>query len=167
MKPDKEKYYETATRKLLETIDKMKMDKLPRLRAKNLVMLFRDSFKLSDVKFETFWTDLGEDMKAFSYDSDGFCRAASLDFALMMGGEPEWKLMYIDKLWTYGPHHYLLHVPSKTVLDLTYDQYTNTGISVPYFLGKPIKLEFEEEQIEGRFAKALQLTPLLKNNQKD
>lgn len=167
MQPDKEEYYETATRKLLKTIEKMKMDKLPRLRAQNLARYFRDSFKLSDVKFQAFWVDLGEEMNRFKYDSDGFCRASSVDFALMMGGEPEWKLMYIDELWTFGPHHYLLHAPSKTVLDLTYDQYTNTGISIPYWLGKPIELDFKEDSIEGRFAKALQLTPLLKNNQKD
>jgi hypothetical protein len=167
MKPDKEKYYEEATRKLLATIEKMKMDKMPRIRAKNLVQYFRDSFKMQDVKYQTFWTDLGdEDMKRFNYDSDGFCRAASIDFALMMGGEPDWKLMYIDKLWTYGPHHYLLHEPTKTVLDLTYDQYTNVGMDVPYWLGKPIKMNFEEQSIEGRFAKALQLSPLL-GNQKD
>lgn len=167
MKTDKETYYENATQKLVATIDKMKMDKLPRLRAKNLVRLFRDSFKLPAVKFDTFWTDLDVDMDKFTYDSDGFCRASSVDFALMMGGEPDWKLMYIDKLWTYGPHHYLLHVPSKTILDLTYDQYTNAGMTVPYWLGKPIEMKFEEKRVEGRFAKALQLTPLLENNQKD
>jgi len=167
MKPDKEKYYEKATRDLLATIEKMKLDKLPRLRAQNLVMLFRDSFKLPEVKYQTFWVDLDVNMNAFTYDSDGFCRASSVNFALMMGGEPDWKLMYIDELWTYGPHHYLLHVPSKTVLDMTYDQYTNTGINVPYWLGKPIKLEYDAKNIEGRFAEVLQLTPLLGNKQKD
>ncbi len=167
MTPDKEQFYENATRKLLTDIEKMNMAKLQRVRAKNLVRYFRDSFKLQDVKYQTFWTDLGEDMKKFRYDSDGFCRASSVGFALMMGGEPDWKLMYIDELWTYGPHHYLLHVPSKTVLDLTYDQYTNSGMTVPYFLGKPIKMEFKENDIEGRFAEALQLKPLLENKQKD
>jgi len=167
MKPDKEKYYEKATQDLLATIEKMKLDKFPRLRAQNLVINFRDSFKLPEVKFQTFWEDLGEDMNKFTYDSDGFCRAASVDFAIMMGGEPDWKLMYINKLWTYGPHHYLFHVPSRTVLDLTYDQYTNTRITIPYWLGRPIETKFKEKDIEGRFAKALQLTTLLENNQKD
>lgn len=167
MKPDKEAYYEKATSNLLFTIDKMKMDKFPRMRAKNLVLLFRDSFKMSDVKFQTFWTDLDVNMDKFTYDSDGFCRAASVDFALMMGGEPDWKLMYIDELWTYGPHHYLLHVPSKTILDLTYDQYTNAGITVPYWFGKPIQLKFDKKRVEGRFANALQLMQLLEKNQKD
>ena len=161
MTPDKEKIYKNATQKLLTTIDSMKMDKIQRMRAKNLALYFRDSFKLSNVKYDTFWTDLGKDMKNLTYDSDGFCRAASVNFALMMGGAPDWKLMYIDKIWTYGPHHYLLHAPSKTVLDLTYDQYTNVGISVPYSLGKPIKLAFKEEDIALRFAEALQLTPIL------
>jgi len=167
MTPDKEKIYENATRALVFTIEKMKMEKMRRLRAKNLVRYFRDSFKLSNVKYDAFWTDLGEEMERLSYDSDGFCRAASVNFALMMGGEPEWKLMYIDNLWAHGPHHYLLHVPSKTVLDLTYDQYTHAGISIPYQLGKPIKLELRKNEIESRFAKALDLTPVLASNQKD
>lgn len=167
MKPDKEKYYEQATRNLLATIGKMKMDKIPRLRATNLALRFRDSFKLPEVKFDTFWTDLDVDLDRFTYDSDGFCRAASVNFALLMGGEPEWKLMYIGKSWTYGPHHYLLHVPSETVLDLTYDQYANVGIDIPYRLGKPIEIDFKDERVEGRFARALQLTSFLENNQKD
>ena len=161
MTPDKEKIYENATQKLLTTIDKMKMGKLQRVRAKNLALYFRDSFKLPNVKYDTFWVDLGEDMKNLTYDSDGFCRAASVNFALMMGGGPDWKLMYIGNLWTYGPHHYLLHTPSKTILDLTYDQYTNAGIAVPYSLGSPIKLEFRDKDIAMRFAEALQLTPVL------
>lgn len=162
MTPDKEKIYKNATNKLLATINEMKMDKFQRMRAKNLALYFRDSFKLSNVRYDTFWVDLGEEMKKLTYDSDGFCRAASVNFALMMGGAPDWKLMYIDKFrWDFGPHHYLLHTPSKTILDLTYDQYTNVGISVPYSLGTPIKLEFRDEDIAMRFAKALQLTPIL------
>ena len=162
MTPDKEKIYKNATLKLLSIIDQMGMDKIQRMRAKNLALYFRDSFKLSNVKYDTFWTDLGEDMNKLTYDSDGFCRASSVNFALMMGGKSDWKLMYIDKLsWTFGPHHYLLHAPSKTILDLTYDQYTNVGISVPYSLGNPIKLEFRKEDVALRFAEALQLTPAL------
>ena len=167
MTPDKEKIYENVTQKLVKTIEKMGMEKLQRMRAKNLVLLFRDSFKLPEIKHKTFWADLGEEMYRFDYDADGFCRASSVDFALMMGGAPDWKLMYIDDLWTYGPHHYLFHIPSKTILDLTYDQYTHAGMGIPYYLGKPIELEFKEQDIEGRFAKALNLTSLLNNNQKD
>ena len=162
MTPDKEEIYKNATLKILATIDKMNMDKIRRMRAKNLALYFRDSFKLPNVKHDTFWVDLGKEMEKLTYDSDGFCRASSVNFALMMGGEPEWKLMYIDKFrWDFGPHHYLLHTPSKTVLDLTYDQYTNTGISVPYSLGKPTKLEFRDEDIALRFAEALQLSAVL------
>lgn len=167
MVPEKEIFYENATKALVATIEKMNLNKIPRLRAKNLVLNFRDSFKLQDIKYQTFWTDLGEKMRDFTYDSDGFCRASSVNFALMMGGEPEWKLMYIDGIWTYGPHHFLQHVPSKTILDLTYDQYTNAGISIPYYLGKPIELKLRKASIESRFAEALNLMPILASNQKD
>ena len=158
MTPDKEKYYENATRKLINAIDKMKMGSIERVRAKNLTLLFRDSFKLPDVKQATFSQET--DVKKFTYDSDGFCRVSSINFALMMGENPNWQVMYIDDLWTYGPHHFLMHMPSKSVLDLTYDQYTHSGIEVPYYLGQPVKYALESDAAATRFAHILGLTPL-------
>jgi hypothetical protein len=54
-------------------------------------------------------------------------------------GEKNWKLMYIDEIWTYGPHFFLYHVPSRQNFDLTADQYTVQGLDVPYYLGRPEK----------------------------
>ena len=167
MKPDKEKYYEKTTRDLIATINKLKLDKLSRVRAKNFALLFRDSFKLPEIKHQTFWDDIGEGMSKFTYDSDGFCRVSSINFALLMGGEPDWKLMYIDSSWLYGPHHFLVHEPSRMIVDLTYDQYTHAGMHIPYYLGKPVEIELEENEAPMRFANALNLTPFIKNNQKD
>ena len=164
MLPEKEQFYEKATKKLLATIDKRNMDKLPRVRAKNLVLYFRDSFKLPDIKQQTF----KDDFQCTSYASDGFCRVSSINFALMMGGMPDWQLHYIGDLWTYGPHHYLMHVPSKTILDLTYDQYTNAGLEIPYHLGKATDFDFEKDDDAVRFAEALDLQSLIANKkQKD
>ncbi len=164
MLPEKEQFYEKATQKLLATIDKMEMDKVSRMRAKNLVLRFRDSFKLPDVKQKTF----SDNYTCFTYDSDGFCYAASVDFALMMGGAPDWKIKHIGESWAHGPHHYLLHVPSNTVLDLTYDQFAVNGFEIPYNLGQTGKLVFEKDDSPARFAEAVGLTPLLANNkQKD
>ena len=153
MSPEKEQYYESATKKLLETIDSMDLNKAERLQAKNLVLLFRDSFKLPDVKRATF--SKITDIKYFTYDSDGFCRASSIDFALMMGGNPNWRVKYINDIWTYGPHHFLMHMPSKTILDLTYDQYTNTGITIPYEMGYFIPYSLEPYEAPMRFAEAI------------
>lgn len=161
MDEKEELFYKKATDKLLATIEKMGMEKISRIRAKNLALYFRDSFKLENVKYQTFDK---ENADAFRYCSDGFCRASSIDFALMMGGGKDWKLMYIDDMWAHGPHHYLLHVPSNTILDLTYDQYAHSGITIPYFLGKPTKLYFDENESEGRFAKALNLMPMIAAN---
>lgn len=164
MLPEKEVFYENATKKLLDTIDKMKMDKLPRMRAKNLVLLFRDSFKLPDIKQKTF----KDNTDCFTYASDGFCRVSSINFALMMGGMPDWQLRYIGDLWTYGPHHYLFHVPSKTILDLTYDQYAHAGLEIPYHLSKAIDFDFEKDDSAVRFAQTLGLQSLATNKkQKD
>lgn len=168
MLPEREKFYEQATQKLLATIDKMKMDKFRRVRARNLVLLFRDKFKLPEIKHAVFEPDLTkEKIAALTYDSDAFCRVASINFALMMGGAPEWKLMYIDKMWTYGPHHYLVHMPSNTIFDLTYDQYAHAGIDIRYDLGRQISYDIDEEEATQRFAKKLGLTSLVFNKQKD
>ena len=167
MKPEKEKYYKKTTLALLATIEKMKLEKMQRMRAKNLVLYFRDSFKLPDVKYQTFWQDIGEGMNRFTYDSDGFCRVSSINFIKQMGKNPDWKLMYIDSSWLYGPHHFLVHEPSRLILDLTYDQYTHAGMYIPYNLGKPIQIETEDEDATIRFARALNLPEIISSKQKD
>lgn len=169
MLPEREKFYEHATQKLLSVIDKMKMDKMHRMRAKNLVLLFRDSFKLPNVKYAVFSPELSnEQIARLTYDSDAFCRVSSINFAVMMGGAPEWQLMYIDDLWTYGPHHYLKHIPSNTIFDLTYDQYTHAGIDVRYDLGRPIPFDYQKDSAAQSFANAIGLTSMLNaTKQKD
>lgn len=161
MSPDKEIEYENATQKLIATIDKMGLSQSERLRAKNLVLLFRDSFKLPYVRQKTFKEPGKEYIDHSTYYSDTFCRAASNNFAKMMGGAPNWQVRYIGDLWTYGPHHFLMHVPSRTILDLTYDQYTQCGLEIPYDRGYPIPID-EKDQSSKNFADALKLdfTPL-------
>lgn len=151
---DKEKFYETATQKLLQTVDEMGLDRRDRMRAKNFILLFRDSFKLESVKSATFMPSIGNKYKLFSYDSDGFCRAASASFVSLMNS-PQWQLRYINEIWTFGPHFYVYHVPSKTVLDLTYDQYTSTGLTVPYEMGAATKFGREEKLVTTRFLNAV------------
>jgi hypothetical protein len=160
MTPDKDKYYENATKKLLKTIDEMDLKTTERLRAKNLILLFRDSFKLPSVKYKTFSRELGNDLSALRYDSHGFCRVASIDFAIMMGDIKEWQLMYLDELWIYGPHHFLMHMPSKTILDLTYDQYTNHGLEIPYDIGHKIPVRVANDDAALEFASAVGINDL-------
>lgn len=163
MTPEKEKYYEKATRKLLATIDTMEMEKFERMRAKNLVLLFRDSFKLPNVKYKTFAQDLENNIGFLKYGSDGFCRVASLNFALMMGGYKKWDVMYVGDYWTYGPHHYLMHKPTKTILDLTFDQYTNYGLEIPYNIGHKIPYQIvDNNDPVFRFADAVGLDAIAK-----
>ncbi len=138
MHPDKENFYKNATRKLLKTLDDMKMSDTDRHMAKKLTMLLRNAFKIPAVKRMVF----PENWNAFTYDSDGFCLTSSYMFAQTMNqnsGHKDWQLMYINELWTYGPHHYLKHIPSNTVFDLTYDQYTHYGLAIPYDIGGAIK----------------------------
>ena len=77
MKKNNKLAYENATQGLLKKLDGMRLERTQRLRAKNLTLLFRDSFKSDAVKHATFYTDIGYSYKAFPYDSYGFCRASS------------------------------------------------------------------------------------------
>ena len=153
MDMDKEKIYQSATRQLMRQLDEMNMPRDVRLRAKNFALLFRDSFKLDAVKYATFYPYIGDDYKLFRYDSYGFCRAASFSFtALMPRGQ--WRIMYIDERWAYGPHFFVRHVATGKNLDLTFDQYTSENITVPYHLGVPVEMNADGPRIVSRFLKS-------------
>ena len=156
MRPEKEEFYSRATSRLMRKLESMGLDKEELRKAKRFTLLFRNSFKNRDVKMATFAPDLYGDIDVFTYDADGFCKSSSYAFSKLMGNK-EWQLMYINEMWTYGPHHYLMHMPSKTVFDLTEDQYTHSGIQVAYFLGRPVTLNKNENQSALRFMDALGL----------
>ena len=148
MRQEKAIFYQNATKKLLCQIDTMKMTEGERNLAKRFMLLFRNSFQSDDVKRAVFGDILGTKLNDITYPSDGFCKASSSAFMAMMRGK-KWRLMYIDEIWTYGPHFFLYHIPSKQNFDLTFDQYANIGIDVPYYLGRP-ETESKEQKIQSQ-----------------
>ena len=150
----KERFYKAATRKLLNQLDTMKLSATERHNAKKLTLMFRIMFKNPQVKMATFGPELNYDISMFTYHADGFCKASSQSFMHLMQS-PDWKLMYINETWTFGPHHYLLHVPSRQVFDLTADQYAQYGIDIPYNMGYRVTLNKQERQSAERFLKAV------------
>lgn len=145
--------YENATRGLLSKLDNMDLPLRERLRAKNLTLLFRDSFKQERVQHNTFYQDVGYNYRNFPYASYGFCRASSFSFLALMDN-PDWQLMYIDTIWTYGPHFFIMHMPSDTVFDLTFDQYAYNGLQIPYELGRPVNMDYDARNVVTRFVHA-------------
>lgn len=135
----KDKLFERATQKLLQEIDSVGLSQTDRMQAKNFTLLFRDSFKSDAVKRATFGMSIGDDYKLFPYDAYGFCKAASCSFVSLMP-RGQWRVMYIDDLWTYGPHYYVQHVATKKNFDLTCDQYEYDGVEIPYYMGRPVQL---------------------------
>ena len=77
--------------------------------------------------------------------------------------------MYIDDLWTYGPHFYVMHLPTKTPFDLTFDQYAYDGVPIPYYLGKPATIDDDGKNVIVRFLKSagLDFTTAVKNIDRD
>lgn len=160
--------YENATQGLLRKLDDMNLSLRDRLQAKNLTLLFRDSFKLEHVQHDTFYCEIGDNYKKFPYPSYGFCRASSFSFLAVMNN-PDWKLMYIDEIWTYGPHFFIQHAPTKTVFDLTFDQYAYHGLDIPYDLGRPVQMDYDAKNTITRFlhAAGFDFTQAIKNIEKD
>ncbi|MBP3397884.1 MAG: hypothetical protein J6K82_03055 [Alphaproteobacteria bacterium] len=170
MDKQKEQLFEGATRKLIRQLDTMNLTQRSRMQAKNFVLLFRDSFKSEDVKKATFSRVIGQDYKLFPYDSYGFCKAASCSFVALMNNPQEWRVMYIDEMWTYGPHYYVQHIKTGQAFDLTYDQYAYDRLSVPYDMGRPVKINREAQDTVVRFLHSVGLDYVnffKKNNAKE
>lgn len=165
MDKNKEQLFENATKKLIRQLDTMELVPLSRMQAKNFVLLFRDSFKLDSVKHATFAQTIGDDYKLFPYDAYGFCKAASCSFVSLMP-KKEWQLMYINDLWTHGPHYYVRHAKTKQVLDFTFDQYVYDGFDIPYHMGYPIKIDNEARNTTIRFLHSIGIDFMqaMKNN---
>ena len=164
MKRDNSHLYEAATQSLLKKLDEMNLPLAERLRAKNLTLLFRYSFKLETVKHDTFYPYVDYDYQYFPYDSYGFCRASSFSFVSLMNSK-NWRLMYINEVWKYGPHFYVMHMPTKTPFDLTFDQYAYDDINIPYFMGRPSQIDGDGRNVIMRFLNAagLDFSTALKN----
>ncbi|MCQ2599038.1 MAG: hypothetical protein MJ187_01520 [Alphaproteobacteria bacterium] len=155
MDKKKNDFFENATKCLLYQLDNMDLSPMERMQAKNLVLLFRDSFKITYVKKATFASRLADGAESvFTYDADAFCRASSCAFIKQMQSK-KWRLMYINELWSYGPHCFIQHVPTKTVFDLTADQYTIHGIKVPYDIGYAVKIDADDEHDAEIFLNAV------------
>lgn len=131
----KKVFYESATKKLLSEIEDMGLSADEKRKAVFYTKLFREAFKYDEIKQNVFITPNNK-IWNLGYDSAGFCRIASINFAIIMGVE-YWKLMCInDNQWTgQASHHYLQHVPTGKFFDITYDQFDFYGQKVPYELG--------------------------------
>jgi hypothetical protein len=69
--------------------------------------------------------------------SVGFCYTASEVIFRLTGEYKRWKPMLISgKLWKHGNHYYLIDKQDNSIMDLTADQFTERGITLPYELGK-------------------------------
>ena len=167
--PEHKVYYNQATKNILAQLKALNLSPEKYKRATDLVVKFRAAFQQDYVKKATFITpdskiwDLG-------YDSAGFCRVASITFAIATDFR-DWQLMAIDKdKWNGGMgHHWLQHVPTGKVFDITYDQFTVDGLKLPYHLGQPAAYALSLQDETHKFAKCVDLNIiklLMGNNSK-
>ena len=150
-RPEHKVFYEQATKNILAQLKTLNLTPEKYKRATELVYKFRTAFTQEDVKKATF---INSEIWDLGYDSAGFCRVASISFALAMGAY-EWRLMSIDQDEWYGEmgHHWLKHIPSGKVFDITYDQFTVDGLKLPYHLGTPTAYNLSLCDETHKFAK--------------
>ena len=151
--PEHKHYYEQATKNIMAQLKMLNLSPDKYKRATDLVLKFRKAFTQDEVKKATFITPEDKTWN-LGYDSAGFCRVASISFAVAMDFH-EWQLMGIDeKSWSGGMgHHWLKHVPTGKVFDLTYDQFTVKGLKLPYHLGHEAKYNLSLQDETHKFAK--------------
>lgn len=152
--PEQKVFYEQATKNILARLAMLKLSKKEQNKAEELVKRFRAAFTKEEVKKATF---LGPDNDMFwdlGYDSGGFCRVASISFAIAMDFH-DWQLMVIDETQWPGKmsHHYLKHIPSGKFFDITYDQFAVEGLTVPYHLGQKANYSLSSTDETHKFAK--------------
>ena len=152
---DKGAFYENATLNLLNQINQFGLTGKQYHDAVLYTRVFRELFKLDEVKQYTFISP-ENNIWDFGYDSAGFCYAASVSFAIALGGFKDWQLMCIDgdKYAGKMDHHYLMHKPTGKFFDITYDQFAIEGISVPYELGTPAMYSLSRKETQYKFAYA-------------
>ena len=155
--PEHKVFYEQATKNILAQLKMLNLSPEKFKRATNLVLQFRKAFQQDDVKKATFITATDKTWN-LGYDSAGFCRVASITFAIAMDFH-EWQLMTIGKDDWCGEmgHHWLQHIPTGKVFDITYDQFTVDNLKLPYHLGRKAAFNLSLQDETHKFAKSVGL----------
>ena len=153
----KKQFYESATQNILSQLEKFGLSPEDKRKAVFYTKLFREAFKYDEIKKHIFITPESKiwDLK---YDSAGFCRIASITFAIIMGIK-DWQLMCIgEKDWNgSASHHYLKHLPSGKFFDITYDQFAFEGHDIPYDLGHSAVVGLTPGDMTLKFADTLDI----------
>jgi hypothetical protein len=103
-----------------------------------VVSHLREAFKKEEIKKAVLSEDWYRRNKESGIDSTGFCYAASEILYRLFGTSEVWKVKVIsEKKWEHGSHYYLEKKADGSIFDLSADQYTAKGITVPYNLSRP------------------------------
>ena len=101
-----------------------------------IIKTLKEAFKRDDVKKAVLKPEWYEKNIKNGIHSTGFCYAASEVIYRLAGGKEKWKKVAIpEKKWEYGGHCYLINKETGDILDITADQNTSLGITIPYDKG--------------------------------
>ncbi|MBA0883041.1 hypothetical protein [Flavobacterium undicola] len=103
-----------------------------------IILKLEDAFLNTEVKqqvLDSYWL---EQNIQNGIHTTGFCFTASEVIYRLTGGKDNWFIKSINdpRDWNHGTHYFLQNKTSGHILDITSDQYTSRGITIPYELGK-------------------------------
>jgi hypothetical protein len=121
-----------------------------------IIAKLKIAFTKDDVKKAVIKPEWYPDNIKYGIDSLGFCYAATEVIYRLCGGKEKWKVMSISsKDWADGSHYYLQDKNTNEILDITADQYTARGISIPYALGNGKGYRFGVSNQARKLAEAI------------
>ena len=113
-----------------------------------LIAHLRQAFSSDEIKrmvLDQEWLQRNYDS---GIDSTGFCRIACEVIYKLTGGTQKWILKIISRRsWEYGSHYFLEEKGTGNIVDITSDQYTELGITIPYNLGRGTGLRTNSDHL--------------------
>ena len=108
------------------------------MKEEEIIKRLKAVFGRDEVKKEVldeYWYNLNIE---FGIDETGYCYAASEVLYRLTGGNEKWQIKFLKDpdYWSNGTHYFLKRRSNGDFVDITSEQYTERGISVPYFHGK-------------------------------
>ena len=109
-----------------------------------IIDILREAFSNDTIKREVLDENWYQKNIESSIDSTGFCFASSEILYRLTGGTTSWQVASINdpRDWHNGTHYFLKRRHNGEIIDITADQYTFRGITIPYEIGRGRGLRF-------------------------
>ena len=146
MDPGRKKFYDDATRELIQRADTLTLG----ARENNAKLIYWTEKLRGAFLDQSFRKNVQIAYVQDNYPSAWFCISGSQFLSIMTGGSKVWQPMWIRQIdWAYklktnvtdpriDGHEFMRPVAGLENYDVTFDQFSVYGLSVPYELARPM-----------------------------